>query len=42
MLDDYCWSLKRDEKNASHKRRCNSRSFDEKRKRLHKSIVKAT
>ncbi|KYQ48592.1 hypothetical protein ALC60_12354 [Trachymyrmex zeteki] len=32
MLGDYCWSLKRDQKNASHKRHCNSCSFDEKRK----------
>ncbi|KYN29160.1 hypothetical protein ALC57_01407 [Trachymyrmex cornetzi] len=38
MLGDYCWSLKRDEKNASHKRHCNSRSFDTKRKRFHKLL----
>jgi len=32
MLGDYCRSLKRDEKNASHKRYCNLRSFDKKKK----------
>ncbi|KMQ83920.1 hypothetical protein RF55_18789 [Lasius niger] len=38
MLADYCWCLKTDETNVTHKRRSNSRSFEEKRKRFYKSL----
>lgn len=37
MLADYCWNLKRDEVGVSHKRKSDTRSLEQKRKRFHKS-----
>jgi len=36
MLADYCWSLQRDEPHVQHKRRSNTRTLEEKKKRFHK------
>lgn len=33
MMRDYCWSLHREQQNASHRRKSYSRNFTEKRKR---------
>jgi len=38
MLTDYCWCLQWNEPNISHKRRSNSRTFEQKRKRFYKSL----
>lgn len=37
MLADYCWNLKRDEVGVNHKRKSDTRSLEQKRKRFHKS-----
>ena len=37
MLADYCWSLRRDEPHATYKRRSNTRSLQNKKKRFNKS-----
>ncbi|KAM0734094.1 hypothetical protein ACS0PU_012459 [Formica fusca] len=37
MLADYCWNLKRDEVGVSHKRKSDTRSLEQKRKRFYKS-----
>lgn len=40
MMADYCWSLKRHDSFAEHRRRSHNRSFETKRKRFHKKKEK--
>jgi hypothetical protein len=38
MMADYCWTLRRDELQAAHKRKSSKRSFEGKKKRYYKDL----